>query len=177
IAALAARIDADGDPAAYDQLIALYKDVGMVAESVRLAERYVKEHPDLESPHLLRGEQALEDFFADLRARDGRLAIDHLLKAGALRPDSLKPRMLLAEVYFAIGADRALLGQAAAIERLAGDDEVVRTVVAALRESARPSTTESVDALLANVEVGGQLARDPSTWSSRKRKGIAGDAD
>lgn len=174
---LLARVENESDPEAFEQLIALYRETGMVAEMVQLTARYVAEHPDREQPHLLRGEQALEDFFADLRARDGRLAVDHLLKAGALHPDSLKPRMLLAEVYFAIGADRALLGQASAIERLAGDDEVVRPVVAALREAAAPAATESVDALLAKVEVGGALQRDPSTWSSRKRRGVATEAD
>jgi hypothetical protein len=177
MSSLLTRIDADGDPVAFEELIALYRETGMVAEQVRLTDRFVVEHPDRELPHLLRGEQGLEDFFADLRARDGRLAIDHLLKAGALHPDSLKPRLLLAEIYYAIGADRALLGQAAAIERLAGDDEVVRPVVAALREAAQPAATEAIDALLAKVEVSGAVVRDPSTWSSRRRKGIAGEAD
>lgn len=174
---LVARIDADGDPEAFDTLIALYRETGMEAERVALMDRYVAEHPDQDAPHLLRGEAALEAFFADLRARDGRLAIDHLLKAGALRPDSLKPRLLLCEVYHGIGADRALLGQAAAIERLAGDDEVVRPMLAAMREGASPSASESVDALLARVEVAGALVHDPGVWSSRKRRGVAGDAD
>jgi hypothetical protein len=131
----------------------------------------------MEAPHLLRGEQALDAFFSDLRASDGRLAIDHLMRAGALHPDSLKPRMFLAEIYFGIGADKALLGQAAAIERLAGDDEVVRPVIAALRDVAKPTPNENVDALLAKIEVAGALVRDPSTWSARRRKGIAGTAD
>jgi len=174
---LLGRVESESDPEAFEQLIALYRETGMVAEMVRLTDRYVAEHSDREQPHLLRGEMALEDFFADLRARDGRLAIDHLLKAGALHPDSLKPRLQLAEIYFAIGADRALLGQAAAIERLAGEDEVVRPVVAALREAAKPAAAESVDALLAKVEVSGAMLRDPSTWSSRKRRGVAGEAD
>jgi hypothetical protein len=34
-----------------------------------------------------------------------------------------------------------------------------------------------VDALLAKVEVSGALFRDPSTWSSRKRRGVATEAD
>src|SRR5438552_18970910 len=149
----------------------------MPEESVRLTDEYARAHPEMEAPHLLRGEQALDAFFADLRASDGRLAIDHLMRAGALHPDSLKPRMFLAEIYYGIGADKALLGQAAAIERLAGDDEVLRPVIAALRDVAKPSAHESVDALLAKVEVAGQLVRDPSTWSARRRKGISGEQD
>jgi len=175
--ALLGRIDRDAEPAAFEQLIALYKDVGMTAEMISMTERYVEEHPDREAPHLLRGEQALEAYFDDLRVRDGRLAIDHLLRAGALHPDSLKPRLLLAEIFFAIGADRALMGQAIAIERLAGEDEVLAPVVAAIREVARPTQNESVDALLSKVEVSGQVVRDPSTWSQRKRRGIGGEQD
>jgi len=175
--ALRDRVESDRDPEAFEQLIALYKDVGMVEEAMRLTDKYAEAHPEMEAPHLLRGEQALDAFFGDLRARDGRLAIDHLLRAGALQPDSLKPRLFLAEVYYAIGADRALLGQAAAIKRLAGEDEVIRPVVAALEEAAKPVKNESIDALLAKVEVDGALVRDPSTWSSRRRRGIAGAQD
>jgi hypothetical protein len=175
--ALKDRIAGDKDADAYEQLIALYKEVGMPEESVRLTDGYALAHPEMEAPHLLRGEQALDAFFSDLRASDGRLAIDHLMRAGALHPDSLKPRMFLAEIYFGIGADKALLGQAAAIERLAGDDEVVRPVITALRDVAKPTPSENIDALLAKVEVAGALVRDPSTWSARRRKGIAGSQD
>ena len=175
--ALKDRIVQENDADAYEQLIALYKDVGMPDEAVRLTDRYAEAHSEAEAPHLLRGEQALDAFFSDLRARDGRLAIDHLMRAGALHPDSLKPRMFLAEIYYGIGADKALLGQATAIERLAGEDEVLRPVLVALREAAKPHQNESVDALLAKVEVAGQLVRDPSTWSARRRKGIAGEQD
>jgi hypothetical protein len=171
------RIAEKGDPESYEQLIALYRDVGMQDEVQRLTERYAAAHPELEAPHLLRGEHALEAFFGDLRASDGRAAIDHLVRAGSLHPDSLKPRMLLAEIYFAIGADRALLGQAAAIERLAGDDVVLQPTLVAIRDAARPAASESVDALLAKVEVSGEILRDPSAWSGRRRRGIASDSD
>lgn len=175
--ALKDRIAESGDPEAYEQLIAVCRDVGMTDEVARLVERYAAAHPTLGQPHLLRGELALDAFFADLRAGDGREAVDALLKAGALDPDALKPRLLLAELYFAIGADRALLGQATAIQRLAGDDEVMRPALDAIRAAAKPRAGEETDALLARVEVTGELVRDPSTWSGRKRRGIASDGD
>lgn len=167
------RVQREEDPEAFEQLISLYRDVGMVAEMIRTTESYAEVHAEREQPHIMRGEQLLESFFADLRARDGRDSIDHLVKAASLNPDSVRPRLLLAEVYHAIGADKALLGQAAAIERLAGDDEVLHPMIAAMREGASPRAAESVDAQLARVEVEGALVRDPSTWSGRKRKGIA----
>lgn len=178
ISALMARVEQDGDAAAFEELIALYRDVGMPEEMVRLTERYVREHGDSEAAHLLRGEQALDTFFDDLRARDGRLAVDHLVRAALLAPDAVKPRLLLAEIYYAIGADRALAGQADALDRLCGEDEVLRSALTAMREGlATPGRGEAVDALLARVEVAGVLARDPSAWSARRRRGIGGEQD
>ncbi len=175
--ALKDRIDQDSDPDAHAQLIALYRDVGMESEQIRATERFIEEHPDRDLPHLLRGEQLLETFLADLRSRDGRAAIDRLLRAGALQPDALRPRVMLAEIYYAIGADKALLGQSSAIQRLAGDDEVFAPILSAILEVAKSVPNESVDALLATVEVAGRLTRDPSTWSGRKRKGIASETE
>lgn len=174
---LTARIAASGEAVDYDELASVYLSAGLREERLRLLERYAAAHGNLAAPHRLLGEAALDEFFLDFRVRDGRRAIDHLLKAGMLQADALEPRLLLAEVYFAIGADRALLGQAAAIERLAGDDDVLKPVVATLRAAATPTANESIDALLAKVEVAGALARDPSEWSSRKRQGITAAAD
>jgi hypothetical protein len=178
ITALMARVDQEGEPAAFEELIALYRDVGMPEEMIRLTERYVREHAESEAAHLLRGEQCLDAFFDDLRARDGRMAVDHLVRAALLAPDAVKPRLLLAELYYAIGADRALVGQADALSRLAGEDDVVRSAVAGMREGVDAATrAEPVDALLAKVEVSGVLVRDPSTWSARRRRGIGGEQD
>ena len=179
IQALMARVDQGGDAAAFEELIALYRDVGMPEEMLRLTERYVREHPESEAAHLLRGEHALDAFFDDLRTRDGRLAVDHLVRAALLSPDSVKPRLLLAEIYNAIGADRALHGQADALERLSGDDDVLASAIAGMREGvpAPAGRPEAVDALLARVEVSGTLVRDPSTWSARRRRGMGAEQD
>lgn len=171
------RVEQDSDPDAHAQLIALYRDVGMESEMIRSTERFATEHPSRALPHLLRGEQLLEAFFSDLRARDGRAAIDRLLKAGTLEPDALKQRVMLAEIYCAIGADKALLGQASAIRRLAGDDEVFAPILSAIEAFARPVRNESVDALLATVEVNGALLRDPFAWSGRASKSISSAND
>jgi hypothetical protein len=171
------RIERDGDPAAFDELIALYREFGMADEATRLADEYAQEHPELEAPHVLRGEAALNAFFSDLRLRDGRQALERLLKAGQVKPDSVKPRLLLAELYFTIGADRALLGQVAAIGRLAKDDEIVQPLLQALREQAKPAAAENVDALLSKVEVTGALARDPAAWPGGSRRGGASERD
>ena len=84
---------------------------------------------------------------------------------------------MLAEIYYAIGADKALLGQSSAIRRLAGDDEVFAPILAAIGEVARVVPNESVDAQLATVEVSGALVRDPAEWSGRKRRGVVAQAD
>lgn len=177
IQVLAGRIAETSEPTDFDELASVYAAAGLREERLALLERYVTAHDGLAAPHRLLGEAALDDFFLDLRARDGRKAIDHLLRAAMLQADALEPRLLLAEVYFAIGADRALLGQATAIERLAGDDEVTKPVVAALRAAAAPTANESIDALLAKVEVSGAVVRDPAEWSARRRKGTTAALD
>jgi len=171
------RVETTGEPAAFDQLIALYREVGMPREAVALAERYAQAHPRVAAPRMFLGESALDAFFVDLRSRDGRAACEQLLRAGAIEPDALKPRLLLAELFFAIGADRALVGQAKTIERIAGNDECVRPVLSLVREVARPGETESVDALLARVEVNGALARDVAAFPGHRARAAISEHD
>jgi tetratricopeptide (TPR) repeat protein len=175
--ALVERVEQGGEPAAHEQLIALYREVGMPAEALSAAERYAREHPTVAAPHVLLGEAALDTFYADLRSRDGRAALDHLLRAGSIDPDALKPRLLLAELYYSIGADKALVGQAKAIARLAGEDEVVKPLLEVVRQTAKPSAQESVDACLARVEVAGACVRDLETWPGGRKRATVSEQD
>jgi hypothetical protein len=164
------QIARDDDVHAHEQLIALYQEVDMPAEARRAAQAYAGAHPDNDTPHLLLGEMLLQAYFEDMQARDAHPAQEHLLRAARLNPQALKPRLLLAELYFCCGADQALSVVAAALERLAPDDEAIKPVLEACRAIPRPAGKESVDALFARVEVQGELLREPTAWPLRTRR-------
>lgn len=164
------QISRHDDPLAHEQLIGLYQEIDMPAEARRAAQAYAQSHPDRDAPHLLLGETLLQAFFEDLQARDAHSAHDHLLRAARLNPDTLKPRLLLAELYFCCGADRALTAVADALARLAPDDAVVGPVVEACRAVAKPTGKEDLEAAFARVEVDGVLVREPSAWPLRTRR-------
>lgn len=164
------QIARDEDPTAHEQLIALYQEVDMPAEARRAAQAYATAHPDRDTPHLLLGEMLLQGFFEDLQARDAQGAQEHLLRAARLNPDAIKPRLLLAELYFCCGADRALAVIADALGRVAPDDETIRPVLEACRAVPRGESKEVVEALFARVEVEGALTREPTAWPLRTRR-------
>jgi hypothetical protein len=160
----------DDDPHAHEQLIALYQEVDMPAEARRAAQAYASAHPDRDTPHLLLGEMLLQSFFEDMQARDAHPAQEHLLRAARLNAEALKPRLLLAELYFCCGADQALSTVAGALERIAPDDETIKPVLDACRAVPRPAGKELVEALFARVEVEGALVREPTAWPLRTRR-------
>jgi hypothetical protein len=158
------------DPLAHEQLVALYQDVGMPEEARRAAQVYADAHPDRDTPHLILGEMCLAAFFEDLLARDAHDAQDHLLRACRLNADAIKPRLLLAELYFCCGADRSLHMVVQALERIAPDDEALRPVLEACRGVQGAEGKENVEALFASVEVKGELVRQPTAWPVRTRR-------
>ncbi len=165
------RIEADQDPLAYEQLVQLYQQVDMFEEARCAAHTYSVVHPDRDSPHLMLGEMSLQTFFEDLRAPDAHDAHDHLLRAARLNSEAIKPRLLLAELYYCVGAHHALSVLAHALERIDPDDEAILPVLEAITAVADPDgTNESVDGLFAQVEVDGQLLREPTTWPLRNRR-------
>ncbi len=158
------------DPLAHEQLIALYQEVDMPAEARRAALAYAQAHPDRDTPHLLVGEILLQAFSEDFQARDAHGAHEHLQRAARLNAEALKPRLLLAELYFCSGADRSLSIVAEALARLAPEDDVIAPVLEASRAVARPEAREDLDALVARVEVQGGLVREPTAWPLRTRR-------
>lgn len=158
------------EPMAFEQLITLYVEVDMLDEARRSARAYHEAHPESDTPHLFLGEMYLQTFFEDLQARDAHLAHDHLLRAARLNQQALKPRLLLAELYYCVGAHKALHVVGRAIERIDPDDEAIVPVLEAIVAVGDAKATDSVDGLFAKVEVDGQLLREPTTWPLRNRR-------
>ena len=167
---LKARIVRDKDPVAYEQLIQLYREVVMRQEARRTAEAYAHAYPDRDTPHLLLGEMDLEAFFQDLQARDAHSAHDHLLRAARLNTEAIKPRLLLAELYFCVDARRSLAIVAHALKRVAPEDETVQEVMDAVADVADRDAEEKLDGLFERIEVESKLAREPSAWPLRNRR-------
>jgi hypothetical protein len=164
------RIARERDPQAYEQLIQLYLEVDMPEEALRETRSYAQIHPDRDTPHLLLGEIHLQSYFEDLLARDAHSAHDHLVRAARLNAEAVKPRLLLAELYFCVGADRALNVLAQSLERFAEADETLRPVIQAIREIKAPDTQESIDGIFERIEVKGALVREASAWPIRNRR-------
>jgi hypothetical protein len=170
LTALKEQVARNDDPLAHEQLIALYQDVGMPAEASRAAEAYALAHPDRDTPHLMLGEMALQRFFEDLQARDAMGAREQLVRAARLNSQALKPRLLLAELYFCIGADASLGVAVDALARIDPDDPVILPVIEAARAVRRHDARENLEALVAQVEVDGALKREPTAWPLRTRR-------
>jgi hypothetical protein len=164
------RIARERDPRAYEQLIQLYTEVNMPEEARREALAYAAAHPDRDTPHLLLGEMHLQAFFNDVVARDAHTAHEHLVRAARLNGEALKPRLLLAELYFCVGADRALHVVAQSLERFAETDPAIAPVLEQIAALGPGDGQESVDGLFEKVEVRGALVREATAWPIRNRR-------
>lgn len=178
IRSLRARIDTDDDPRAYEQIIALYLELGMKAEAKQEAWNYANAHPDLDTPHLMLGEMSLQAFIDGLQSRDAHVAYKRLQRAAALNRDAVKPRLLLGELYWCVGADHALRAISSEIEEFAQYDPNLEDVVEKLRTVEEPSGPDLMDGLFERVEVNGELSREADTWPLHRRAaGSKMDAD
>ncbi|MDJ0976701.1 MAG: hypothetical protein QNJ98_19755 [Planctomycetota bacterium] len=164
------RIAESKNALAFEELIKLYYEVDMLEEARRTARAYHEAHPDKDSPHLLLGEMYLQTFFEDLQARDAHMAHDHLLRAARLNQSAVKPRLLLAELYYCVGAAKALHVVGRALERINSEDDAILPVLEAIAAVGDPNATDSVDGLFAKVEVDGKLSREPTAWPLRNRR-------
>jgi hypothetical protein len=158
------QIALTGDPHAYERLVLLYDEVRMHEEARRTLKAYAGAHPDLDTPQLMLGEAHLKAFFEDLSARDAHLAEEHLRRAARLNAQALKPRLLLAELYFCVDARRALSIVRDSIQELAHDEQSLEAVVAAMSRVAEPNAEDRTDGLFERIEVEGRLPREPADW-------------
>ncbi len=170
IQSLKARIERNEDARAYEQLISLYLELGLFAEARHEALAYANAHPDRDAAHLLLGEMSLQAFFEDLRANDAHGAERRLLRAAALNTEAVKPRLLLAELYYCTGADRALAAVVRDLEAIAEGDPLLEPVLEKLKGIASGEAPTSHDGLFERIEVEGALVREPTTWPLRSRR-------
>ncbi len=167
---LEGRIDASGDPIAYEELIKLYQELELPDEARRRAERYCEAHPSRDNPHLVLGEMDLEAFLDDFSARHGYSAHGHLVQACNLNAMALRPRTLLAELFFCIGADRSLATVLSALRCMAPETPEMLATFEVMERVADEDAEERLDGLFERIEVEGELVRDPEDWPLTKRQ-------
>lgn len=167
---LEVRIEDHGDPHAYEELIDLYQRLELPEEARRRALAYVENYPDRDAPHLILGSMHLDSFIEDLCARHGHKAHEHLLQAAGTNAMAVHPRMLLAELYFCIGADHSLAVTMQAIEKLAPDPAEIQTAMDVVRQLAAGKKEDRLDGIFERIECDGRLVRAPEDWPLSKRR-------
>lgn len=158
------------DPRSYEELVHLFQQLQLPAEARARAHLYVEQHPGLDAPHLLLGAMFLDDFFEEYTARYAHHAHEHLVKAATLNAMAIQPRMMLAELYYCVGAHRALVAMMHAIEHLASDEDALASAYAMIGAVEDSRDEETLDGLFERVEVNGRLERAPETWPLSKRR-------
>lgn len=95
-------------PAVYSRLAEIYRELGNLDQALGICEQCVERFPLNENPYLIIGEIRLARFFQDLVAFDGLEAERQLRRVVKLNGQNLKAHLLLAQIYFAVGATDAM---------------------------------------------------------------------
>lgn len=89
----------------YTQLAGIYRDLGDLDQALDLLNECTEKFEKEPVAFRMIGQIRLENFLHEAIAYDGIHAVEALRKARELAPDDSGPRMLLAQLYYAIGAN------------------------------------------------------------------------
>ena len=92
-------------PAAYSELADIFRDLGDVEQALELASECAEKFPTDPMAPLKIGQIRFDNFLRDVIAYDGIHAYQALQKVRALDPGNAGCRMLLAQFYYAVGAN------------------------------------------------------------------------
>jgi len=146
----------------YRDLASAYLETGDQGALHATCEEWSVRFPSDPGPSLLLGQARLAGYYRDFSAREGLEAVQHLERAIGLDPRERKARLLLAEVFYRIGAiqrSKALLDAITSPQDDADLQNLRRQVAAA-----RPLGND-IEALFRAAEEGGLLPNAPPTAS------------
>jgi len=106
----------------YYRLAELYRDCGDYDKTIEFARKGTVRHPAFEGNYIILGEIRYDRFKRDLRAADGRQAIELFEKASDLNRENYRLLKQLAELYLAIGARDDAISKLNEILAFAPDD-------------------------------------------------------
>lgn len=138
------------DPYLYARLAEVFRQLGELNKAELIAEECKARFPCDENPYLVIGEIRAGRFKKGLMARDGRMAIENLERAVSLNSDNLKGRMLLAELYAALGANSRALPHLLHLAEATPDDERIRSLISEV--GSRPVEEGDFNVLLRTAE-------------------------
>lgn len=154
------RIAKNPNSKLYSDLAAVQSEAGDQGAVHATCEEWSVRFPHDAGPWMWLGQSCLQGFYRSIAARDGAEAVQCLERAIGLEPKHVRARILLAELFYRIGATQRARTLLDAVPREGDDGELqnLRRQVAA----ARPLGSD-VDALLRTAEDNGLLPNAPPT--------------
>lgn len=173
---LRARIEKNPSNRLYGELVAILAESGDAGSLHATCEEWSVRFPHDAGPFLWLGQSCLQSFYRSLASRDGIEAVAALERAIGLEPKQVRARVLLAELFYRVGATQRARTLLDAVPSEGDDSELqnLRRQVAAAR-----SLGSDVEELLRSAEDNGLLPNAPPTAAvaSRGDDGIAAIRD
>ena len=130
-------------PAVFIRLAQCYQELGDHERTLAICNECSSRYPLNEHPYLVAGEMHTQRFFQHLSGNDGIEGEALLRRALRLNGQNLDARLLLAQIYYSIGALDYLDQELAEIRRLSADFEDLMVFRSANREPAEAEAEES----------------------------------
>lgn len=152
------RLTKDRSSAAFLELADAYVSLDRSEDGMRVLRDLVDEHGECATALSWLGRLRLERFRESLSSVDGAAARDLLLRAIAADPDALKPRMLLAQLYFVVGAKTQARTELASLLQICPEYQLAQETFAALGDEDKEARLEDIDSKFVEVEERMELA-------------------
>lgn len=173
---LRARIAKNPSAKLYSELASVLSEAGDQGAVHAACEEWSVRFPHDAGPWLWLGQSHLQGFYRSIAARDGAAAVESLERAIGLDPKNSRARVLLAELFYRIGATQRARTLLDAVPQEGDDGELqnLRRQVAQTR-----SLGGDIDSLLRSAEDNGLLPNAPPTAAAAVQgdDGIAGIRD
>jgi tetratricopeptide (TPR) repeat protein len=158
-------------PNAFTELASIYWELGDGDRAEEVCTRCAELFPQNENPYLLAGEIRLDRFLEEGLERDGRMAMENLLRVSRLNRNNVKSHLLLARLFHACGAMTRCCDHLRTMLSITPTAREIRQFLTGLeRRHAReePGEPEDLGELLAEVHRTGRFANDPDEFPAVK---------
>ena len=162
-------LDERKDERAYKELTSLHLDLGNKDQALEVATSFVEEFPAAPDAQVLMGEVFLARYFGEFFARDAWSAIEHLERALEINPETIRSHVLLALLYFAVGAPRSSANEIARVLEIDPSNSRLADFKSKLLEVAGPEGEEDVEFLLDYAQDHQEVPNDPANFPGGKR--------